>query len=133
MSGRNAAEMIAAALRDINLSGDVGGSAQSTRRGFQLGAGGRAKAEVPVGDFTLGAGLEGFYANVPTSEGRESFSGLNFAPVELSRRKKNREERLSVDPKTGDVMLNVGWPDIERGGRRPSSSLHEWNNAPGIK
>tara|TARA_R110002074_G_scaffold385718_2_gene567078 strand:- start:117 stop:515 length:399 start_codon:yes stop_codon:yes gene_type:complete len=128
MGGRNAAEMIAAALRDIDLSGDVGGSAQSTRRGLQLGAGGRAMAEVPVGDFTLGAGLEGFYANVPTSEGRESFSGLNFAPVELSRRKENREEQLTVDPETGDVMLNVGWPDIERGGRPPSSETWDWHN-----
>ena len=133
MAERDAAKMIAAALREIDLSGGAGGSLTSSNRGMTFGSGGRAMAEVPLGEFRLGVGADGYYANVPTPEGRETFAGLGLAPIELSRRKENREEQLTVDPETGDVMINVGWPDVERGGRRPSGPLHELHNVPRIK
>lgn len=133
MDEKNAAEMIADALREIDVSGNVGGSARSNRRGLQFGAGGRAMAEVPIGDFTLGAGADGYYANVPTPEGRQTFAGWGLAPVELSRKGKNHEEQLTVDPVTGDVMFNVGWPDVQSGARPPSGELWDRHNNQRIK
>ena len=132
--GARTTAMLAEALRSIQMSGGLNLSSSSNNLGTQVSGSGRAMAEFPLTDeITLSGGASGYLANVPTSQGRETFSGYRPAPVELSHRGKNREEQFTIDPITGDVMINVGWPDVQSGRRPPSGELWDLHNVPRIK